>query len=1208
MLDLTSLSMALIALGFTVYLLSAEWCRRRRHWGPLGAARRALIVTAHPDDECMFFGPTVVGLLRQPGCLVYLLCLSTGDYDGRGKVRKEELYRSCQVLGIKRENVILLRHSRLPDHPGRSWNDALVSELILQHVMSLDIDTVVSFDPHGVSYHRNHRSCFYGLLHLLREGRLPTECAVYCVPTVNLLRKFSSFLDVPLTLLTSEVVSLVSLDEWSRIQHAMGQHRSQIVWFRVLYMLFSRYVFINSLERLQVAPADRRTNSADLKHTPLERRGRRSASSPDSSPDPEPDPDHPSVTPGSVAASEWLESTADGVLDLELEPILSGKDFPTVVHGTYFKCLDSIKRQGLSRMSRQHVHLASGVSGSQGVISGMRSSCQLHIHVDIDSAIADGIKFFKSSNGVILTPGDEQGFLKPKYFKKIVDAKTVASRRNTMVAGGGSSGHPVCHICNVTATSYCSLKSHLLGKQHQKKARTAPFAQTGELSTYLSISAASAPAPTKANGSTNAPTKNAPAVPTKKATDSPKKAAASPTKKEAASPTKKEAAAAPVQTTLGDLDLTVTLTTLAHLVRTRTEDEVLSWLSGQLLLTPAQHQQRVRFCQELQNELRAHFRTCLVQAFGSSVSGLGFRGCDLDIYAFIDAHSHGSTLPPDATDRHKVRAVGKVLFRLTHLCTSVVRIPEARVPIVKFRSPRLGDIDCDMSFKDPMSCQNSRLIGWLMQCDPRVRPLTVAIRFWAKRRNLAGGEHHPRRMSSYCLTLLVVTFLQQLRPPVLPTVDWCQAPVEPMLIGPWNAAFAPASVWHTENATPVSRLLRQFFQFCADLPAETVVVCPLMGRILPRAALKDPTAGQGMARPGVWAGFCDLVASGRVEPLADKPLIIQDPMELSFNVARSFDQAGLDRFRLCSRQAVDMPLERLFDEEAMPKVKKIKAAQAAAAAAAVVKAASGAAAQTSSDGRAAAGVSKRSLDAADVSNGEPASRKAKHNSGEQSHEVTSSGASAGDSAVTSTAPASAPTGSDRREGNVTSDPALLRRVLADFDRQPNRIVSLPMESPDGRRSPRSPEERARYAEACARFIEEIFSVVFRFQCNTMKFDGLDLPMNVVRGYTCVAHLPTWEFRKTVASQLVGRKRTLSYETEITERALRAIGSPAPSSQPLASFSCYLVLLEEDQQLRACLYEGETAKAGKNCHNFLERYLPDMCGQCDYMALFGGAER
>ena len=78
MLDLMSSATALIALGFTFYLLSAEWARRRRP-APLAAARRALLVTAHPDDECMFFGPAVVGLLRDPACAVYLLCLSTGQ-------------------------------------------------------------------------------------------------------------------------------------------------------------------------------------------------------------------------------------------------------------------------------------------------------------------------------------------------------------------------------------------------------------------------------------------------------------------------------------------------------------------------------------------------------------------------------------------------------------------------------------------------------------------------------------------------------------------------------------------------------------------------------------------------------------------------------------------------------------------------------------------------------------------------------------------------------------------------------------------------------------------------------------------------------------------------------------------------------------------------------------------------------------------------
>lgn len=40
--------------------------------------KRVLFVIAHPDDECMFFGPTVLHFTRQPDCAVYLMCLSTG--------------------------------------------------------------------------------------------------------------------------------------------------------------------------------------------------------------------------------------------------------------------------------------------------------------------------------------------------------------------------------------------------------------------------------------------------------------------------------------------------------------------------------------------------------------------------------------------------------------------------------------------------------------------------------------------------------------------------------------------------------------------------------------------------------------------------------------------------------------------------------------------------------------------------------------------------------------------------------------------------------------------------------------------------------------------------------------------------------------------------------------------------------------------------
>lgn len=56
-----------------------------RKWTSYGNARfplckRVLFVIAHPDDESMFFGPTIVSLTKRNDCQVYLLCLSNGLY------------------------------------------------------------------------------------------------------------------------------------------------------------------------------------------------------------------------------------------------------------------------------------------------------------------------------------------------------------------------------------------------------------------------------------------------------------------------------------------------------------------------------------------------------------------------------------------------------------------------------------------------------------------------------------------------------------------------------------------------------------------------------------------------------------------------------------------------------------------------------------------------------------------------------------------------------------------------------------------------------------------------------------------------------------------------------------------------------------------------------------------------------------------------
>ena len=62
------------------------------------------MVTAHPDDEVMFFSPTILTLVGF-GVEVSAICLSLGNADGLGDVRRQELVASYSALGVPSTNV-----------------------------------------------------------------------------------------------------------------------------------------------------------------------------------------------------------------------------------------------------------------------------------------------------------------------------------------------------------------------------------------------------------------------------------------------------------------------------------------------------------------------------------------------------------------------------------------------------------------------------------------------------------------------------------------------------------------------------------------------------------------------------------------------------------------------------------------------------------------------------------------------------------------------------------------------------------------------------------------------------------------------------------------------------------------------------------------------------------------------------------------------
>lgn len=185
-------------------------------------ASRVLLVTAHPDDECMFFGPTLIALRKRRNCRIFVLCLSrgkiagtysyhswfhddyfTGDFEKQGHIRKDELWDSCRVFNIQPQDITLIHCTQLPDDPNVEWKVELLSQLILQHIEALDIDLLITFDKDGVSQHKNHTAIYYATASLCLSGLMPSSCKILVLETVNVIRKYLSLFDVVISLLLS---------------------------------------------------------------------------------------------------------------------------------------------------------------------------------------------------------------------------------------------------------------------------------------------------------------------------------------------------------------------------------------------------------------------------------------------------------------------------------------------------------------------------------------------------------------------------------------------------------------------------------------------------------------------------------------------------------------------------------------------------------------------------------------------------------------------------------------------------------------------------------------------------------------------------------------------------------------------------------------------------------------------------------------------
>jgi N-acetylglucosaminylphosphatidylinositol deacetylase len=234
-----------------------------------------VFVTAHPDDESMFFLPTIQALISR-GETVWLLCLSTGNFNGLGRIREKELINAGKLLGFDQTIVC----DTLQDHPTQRWKAEQVCRDI-KTALSNNIPKsskykrinvkIITFDEGGISGHVNHIDTVLGVAELLRSSTTSLRVGNNALSfegwqletEYNLIAKYLpllawSWLLLSLfgwkpatTLQESDSFRQYALYEPSLNWRAMATHHSQFVWYRRLFVVFSCYTYVNKLRPIR---------------------------------------------------------------------------------------------------------------------------------------------------------------------------------------------------------------------------------------------------------------------------------------------------------------------------------------------------------------------------------------------------------------------------------------------------------------------------------------------------------------------------------------------------------------------------------------------------------------------------------------------------------------------------------------------------------------------------------------------------------------------------------------------------------------------------------------------------------------------------------------------------------------------------------------------------------------------------------------------
>lgn len=193
---------------------------------------KLICVFAHPDDEAFGPGGTIAQFSQTRD--VYILCTTKGEAGGFNQdkniasVREKELIDSAKILGVKEVKFLGFRDGKLSNS-----NYHAVAKKIKSYLEKIRPDTLLTFEPRGVSGHLDHVAVSMVTSYLFEHLKFVKKLLYYCHLDwqVKIIKTFLKdyFVYFPPGYKSTEINLTVNIGSvWKIKERAMKVHLSQI--------------------------------------------------------------------------------------------------------------------------------------------------------------------------------------------------------------------------------------------------------------------------------------------------------------------------------------------------------------------------------------------------------------------------------------------------------------------------------------------------------------------------------------------------------------------------------------------------------------------------------------------------------------------------------------------------------------------------------------------------------------------------------------------------------------------------------------------------------------------------------------------------------------------------------------------------------------------------------------------------------------------